>query len=182
MNYVWHDGKSQPEGPFHRIVLRGDLKAGREFSFLWPDGSDYAGDVIGYELADPEAPYYDPAIEHGEQVLAAQASWNDVPVAGSQGDQNGVRTFGSRGAVLEQARIAVTQDRAATHGKLESSFGQLAAVWSLRLGVTVTPAQVALMLVDLKVTRAWGNPDHFDNWVDIAGYAACGGEIAGGGT
>lgn len=35
------------------------------------------------------------------------------------------------------------------------------------------------MLVDLKVTRAWGNPSHGDNWVDIAGYAACGGELAG---
>ena len=35
------------------------------------------------------------------------------------------------------------------------------------------------MLVDLKTVRAWGNPAHDDNWVDIAGYAACGGEIAG---
>ena len=30
----------------------------------------------------------------------------------------------------------------------------------------------------LKTVRAWGNPDHGDNWVDIAGYAACGGELA----
>jgi hypothetical protein len=86
---------------------------------------------------------------------------------------------GSRAAILEAARDAVLRDRAATHGSVEASFGQLASVWSVRLGVTVTPAQVALMLVDLKVTRAWGNPGHGDNWVDIAGYAACGGEIAG---
>lgn len=84
-----------------------------------------------------------------------------------------------RAAILADATQAVTKDRAATHGAAERSFGQIAAVWSVRLGVTVTPAQVALMLVDLKVTRAWGNPGHQDNWVDIAGYAACGGEIAG---
>jgi hypothetical protein len=35
------------------------------------------------------------------------------------------------------------------------------------------------MMVDLKTVRAWGNPSHHDNWIDVAGYAACGGEIAG---
>lgn len=85
----------------------------------------------------------------------------------------------ARALILNAAREAVTRDRAATHGDAEASFAETAAVWSVRLGVTITPAQVALMLVDLKVTRAWGNPGHQDNWVDIAGYAACGGEIAG---
>lgn len=84
----------------------------------------------------------------------------------------------TRAAILATAREAVTKDRAATHGDLESSFGQIAAIWSVRLGVTVTPAQVAIMMVDLKTVRAWGNPGHADNWVDIAGYAACGGELA----
>lgn len=84
----------------------------------------------------------------------------------------------TRAQILDAAREAVMVDRAATHGAVENSFGQLAAVWSARLGLTVTPAQVALMLVDLKVTRAWGNPGHADNWVDIAGYGACGGELA----
>lgn len=84
-----------------------------------------------------------------------------------------------RAFILDAAAVAVLRDRAATHGAVENSFGQLAQVWSARLGVTVTPAQVALMLVDLKVTRAWGNPGHADNWVDIAGYGACGGELAG---
>ncbi len=88
-------------------------------------------------------------------------------------------SISTRAAILAAATEAVTKDRAATHGDAESSFSVIAAVWSARLGVTVTPAQVALMMIDLKVTRAWGNPGHGDNWVDIAGYAACGGEIAG---
>lgn len=84
-----------------------------------------------------------------------------------------------RAAVLDAARQAVMVDRAATHGQAESSFAKLAAVWSALLGVTITPAQVAIMLIGLKTVRAWDNAGHGDNWVDIAGYAACGGEVAG---
>lgn len=84
----------------------------------------------------------------------------------------------NRPAILDAARVAVMQDRAATHGALEVSFGQIAAIWSVRLGVEVSPAQVAILLVDLKGVRGWTNPGHADNWVDIAGYAACGGELA----
>lgn len=83
-----------------------------------------------------------------------------------------------RAAILDLARQAVTVDRAATHGAVENTFGQIAALWSARLGLTITPAQVCIMLVDLKGARAWGNPSHADNWVDIAGYAACGGELS----
>lgn len=86
----------------------------------------------------------------------------------------------TRSSILDTAREAVTKDRAATHGALKDSFGQIAAIWSVRLGVTVTPAQVAIMMIDLKTVRGWGNPGHLDNWVDMAGYAACGGELAGG--
>lgn len=84
----------------------------------------------------------------------------------------------NRAEILDTARQAVTVERAATHGDAEDTFGSIAAVWSARLGVTITPAQVAIMLVDLKTCRAWKNPGHADSWVDMAGYAACGGEIA----
>ncbi len=82
--------------------------------------------------------------------------------------------------ILLDARLAVTVDRAATHGAAEDSFARIAAIWSLRLGVEITAAQVALMMVDFKTVRAWGNPSHTDNYVDIAGYAALAGEIASG--
>lgn len=84
-----------------------------------------------------------------------------------------------RSAVLNCAREAVLHDRAATHGAPEDTFGVLAALWSVRLGVMITPAQAAIMLIDLKTARAWGNPGHDDNWIDMAGYAACGASLAG---
>lgn len=86
-----------------------------------------------------------------------------------------------RAKILDAAHAAVTVDRAATHGRPEDTFGVLAGLWSAYLGVPVTPADTALMLVLLKVARAGGNPAHQDNFVDIAGYAACAGELAGGG-
>lgn len=83
-----------------------------------------------------------------------------------------------RADILENAKQCVTVDRAATHGDAEKTFGRIASIWSARLGVTITEAQVCILLVDLKTCRAWGNPAHADNWVDIAGYAACGGELS----
>ena len=38
---------------------------------------------------------------------------------------------------------------------------------------------MAIMMALLKIARISKNPQHMDNWVDLAGYAACGGEIAG---
>lgn len=83
-----------------------------------------------------------------------------------------------RGSVLDAARDHVLRDRAATHGDLADNFGRIAAIWSVHLGVTVTTAQVAILLAEMKTVRAWGNPGHADNWEDLAGYAACGGELA----
>lgn len=83
-----------------------------------------------------------------------------------------------RKKTLDSAMEAVTVDRAATHGDVEDNFRNIAKIWSARVGVTVTPAQVAIMLIDLKTVRAWSNPQHHDNWVDMAGYAACGAEVS----
>ena len=74
-----------------------------------------------------------------------------------------------RADILNAAAQAVTVDRAATHGDVEDNFNAIAALWTARMGI---------MLIDLKTVRAWGNPAHDDNWIDMAGYAACGGEVA----
>lgn len=85
-----------------------------------------------------------------------------------------------RASILNDAKRAVTKDRAATHGDLGDNYRSIAQIWSTRLGVEITPEQACIMMVDLKTVRAWGNPKHVDNWVDMAGYAACGGELANG--
>jgi hypothetical protein len=80
--------------------------------------------------------------------------------------------------ILDAARQAVTVDRAATHGQLEDSFGLIAAYWSAHLDTPVSRSDVAVMMIQLKLARIRTTPEHADHWIDVAGYAACGGEVA----
>lgn len=48
----------------------------------------------------------------------------------------------------------------------------IATIWSVILGVKVSPRKVALCLIGLKLAREAFKPRR-DNWVDIAGYSRC---------
>ena len=67
----------------------------------------------------------------------------------------------------------VIENRERSYGPAAESFEAIAARWSLVLGISVTPAQVALCLIDLKLARLSRDPSHLDSIVDVAGYAAC---------
>lgn len=84
----------------------------------------------------------------------------------------------NRAEILATATQYVTKDRAATHGDAERNFETIARYWTTHLGVKVTGADVAVMMVLLKVARIKSNPANADNWVDGCGYLACGGELA----
>ena len=76
-------------------------------------------------------------------------------------------------AMLLQHAVGVIENRERIYGPAAESFEAVAARWSLVLGITVTPAQVALCLIDLKLARLSHDPKHLDSIVDVAGYAAC---------
>jgi hypothetical protein len=83
------------------------------------------------------------------------------------------------GDILCQAADKVVGDRNTSHGPMERTFQMTADIWSAYLGITVTPLDVANMNIHQKQARAkcgTYNPDDFE---DMAGYAACGGQIAG---
>lgn len=88
----------------------------------------------------------------------------------------------NRKQILDDAASAVLKDRAATHGEPENSFQNIASYWTTFLGKKlnspIEPWQVPPMLGLLKVARLQDNPTYPDNWADLAGYAACGGELA----
>lgn len=80
--------------------------------------------------------------------------------------------------VLQKAAQAVNTDREKEYGKPWDNFGRIASLWNSYLGRPVfTPKQVAVMLALLKIARIGGGKAHPDNWVDLAGYAAIGGEL-----
>lgn len=73
--------------------------------------------------------------------------------------------------LLIDADAIIHGDREKTHGDPARNLRDIAAKWSVTLGVPVTPMQVALCMIDLKSVRAMHDPAHRDHWVDIAGYA-----------
>ena len=84
----------------------------------------------------------------------------------------------TRASILDTAKQYVTADRQAVHGSPENNFGTIAAYWTAHLDHPVTTTDVAAMLTMLKLARIKANPQHPDNWIDGAGYLACGGELA----
>jgi hypothetical protein len=84
---------------------------------------------------------------------------------------------------LDLAKGAVA-DRGLNYGKPEDNFARIAARWRVHLKnrfgveVAIDAASVAMMMQDMKLARLENNPTHLDSWVDSAGYAACGAEIA----
>lgn len=84
----------------------------------------------------------------------------------------------TRAELLQEAARCVTGEREAQYGGPEDSFAAIAAYWSVFLGRSVSPGDVAQMMCLLKLARLKGAAGkHQDSWVDLAGYAACGCEI-----
>lgn len=82
-----------------------------------------------------------------------------------------------REEILEQAKVIVTVDRNSNYGEPEQNFQRIADMWSGYLGVGVQAHDVAAMMILMKVSRIATSPQVQDHWVDIAGYAGCGGEM-----
>ena len=74
--------------------------------------------------------------------------------------------------LLEHAADLVTRRRR-EYGEPVELFDHVAQRWSLTLGTELSPAQVVLCLIDLKIARLARDPRHFDSQADVAGYAAC---------
>ena len=84
----------------------------------------------------------------------------------------------TRKELLGAAAKCVVGDREEDYGSPEQNFERIAAFWSTYLGIAdITAKDVAAMLALLKIARIASGHAKSDNWVDLAGYAACGGEI-----
>lgn len=95
----------------------------------------------------------------------------------------------NRKDILELASSAVhAMDMDHDYGKPEDNFATIAELWTTYLeavfndsddsevSIYLCSRDVAAMMILLKVARIASSRKD-DHWVDIAGYAACGGEI-----
>jgi len=83
----------------------------------------------------------------------------------------------NRGQILDTAKELVFGARAKEYGPPIANFACIAIMWKEILGINITPAQVAMCMIAIKLTRLMQTEKHDDSWIDIAGYAACGGEV-----
>lgn len=69
------------------------------------------------------------------------------------------------------AHRLVSGQRGKDYGHPSEDFARIGALWAPILGVEVTPRQVALCMIQVKVGRLCNTPTHLDSLIDIAGYA-----------
>lgn len=86
-----------------------------------------------------------------------------------------------RAALLREAEKLITGDRNQSYGSPTENFSNTAALWNvmfnhlLKDGAQFTAAHVAQAMCQLKLARMIAQPKR-DNYLDLAGYAACGWE------
>lgn len=94
----------------------------------------------------------------------------------------------TRRSILAAAEKCVCGDREQDYGSPEDNFRTIADLWEIYLRrkcvspdaeVIVYPEDVAAMMALMKIARIVNGSAKADNWVDLAGYAACGGELEG---
>lgn len=86
----------------------------------------------------------------------------------------------TRSNVLDEAKTIVCGDRETQYGSPEDNFAAVATLWNVYVKAKgdepLKAHDVAAMMIQLKIARVATGKGKADNWVDIAGYAACGGE------
>lgn len=89
----------------------------------------------------------------------------------------------TREDILNGAKDCVCRSREAEYSSPENSFTAIANLWTSYLDaafpdekVLLTCKDVAAMMVLFKMARVATGRGKADNWIDAAGYAACGGE------
>ncbi|MDD4564823.1 MAG: DUF6378 domain-containing protein [Eubacteriales bacterium] len=88
-----------------------------------------------------------------------------------------------RAEILQTASGYVTKDRESQYGSPEDNFKIIAELWDIYLkgcaeDGPITAEDVAIMMALLKIGRIASGQKKSDNYIDLAGYAACAGEIA----
>jgi hypothetical protein len=86
----------------------------------------------------------------------------------------------TRKEILSAAEQCVCTSRQEEYGPIENNFALIARLWREYLDADkpITAHDVAIMMALLKVARIATGTFKEDSYIDLAGYAACAGEIA----
>ena len=147
--------------------------------------NDHYTEVHNYLIGNPTAslqevaeatqctqPYINFVRECMDEVETSYREHNDLPPLPLKTQQSVTKAH-----ILDKAKSYVTGAREVEHGDTSDNFTRIAAYWSTHLDTKVTPTDVGIMMTLLKVARTRSNPTNLDNYVDAAGYMACGASL-----
>lgn len=72
--------------------------------------------------------------------------------------------------ILVKAMEAVYKNQGLGYGHPADNFADIASMWSIVIGIEITPRQVGLCMIVTKICRE-KTSHNLDNFIDIAGYA-----------
>lgn len=136
-------------------------------------GKDQDGAIEEYtvEGLDDEGEEFT-AWERGDSDGEHFTPWEDVRQLAQQTSR--------RSELLDEAKDLITGDRNNHYGPPHEDFQRTASILNA-LGFEfreepIEAHHVAMIMATVKLSRMTWSPDKKDNWVDLAGYAACGWE------
>lgn len=86
--------------------------------------------------------------------------------------------------IAAKASGLVGGDRDRQHGAKHDNFSRIATVWNAWLAIRRDPGapldahDVGILMVLMKAARTQSGAMNLDDYVDMAGYASCAGEVA----
>lgn len=83
----------------------------------------------------------------------------------------------TRAEILDTAKSMVTGQREQDYGTPENNFTAIARLWSAYCASPFTAEDVAIMMCLFKIGRMVTGAGTDDSYIDLAGYAACAGEL-----
>jgi hypothetical protein len=95
----------------------------------------------------------------------------------------------TRSEILDTAKSLVTGDRQDEYGTPQLVYGVVAQMMEAYLNgrrraethITISPEDVLIVMALVKIGRISTGKVRADSYIDLAGYAALAGEVAGGG-
>jgi hypothetical protein len=111
--------------------------------------------------------------EMRKEYAAVHAPLTDEPVKPKK-----LKAIKPKVSVLEEAQTIIYGDREKTYGHPAKNLKTIANMWNAYMNnmddanFSVSPKDVAAMMMLVKVARFANDPSHRDNLVDVCGYAA----------
>ena len=87
----------------------------------------------------------------------------------------------NRSEILAQAEKYINGEKDEVYGTPLINHKRISLLWQVVFGIEISPAEVAICMALVKVSRLVQTPDHEDSYIDAAAYMAIAGEVASSG-